>query len=489
MKLKLLTIITLLSILLFMVSSLTYAQSIDPLTTQEIDQINDQNQSFDDAMMIGGAAQQARVAKWAITKKQYETLLDNQTLPWSIEPFTANLFLLTMHPLDIAISGSEISNNSSISQSPGAIHLAGGLISKTITQPPSSSVEYLADLGSKIGLVKPAYAQDDTGYKGLSGVLETWKIFRNISYSLFVVIFVVVGFMIMFRSKLNPQTAVNLQLALPKLVITLLLITFSYAISGFVIDMIYFTTYLAAGILQTDAKQFINTSFPDLINIFNPWGAADAISNSLAELFPQFSAGDIAQGILTAGNDLFGFSLLHLIVGGAVLYSLLKLLIQLVLAYVNIIFQVIFAPIILLLNALPAGNTFSSWIKNLIANAAAFPTVAIVIMTGKILMTPGSGNSSSSLKLPFIGFLSGNQNFIQTIIGFGLIMSLPKIVTMIQETLKAKPTPIGGAIMEGLGAPLAFGGGILKSRKEALLKTRQDEAQAKRIGKAVETGS
>jgi len=45
--------------------------------------------------------------------------------------------------------------------------------------------------------------------------------------------------MIMFRIKINPQTAITIQLALPKLIITLLLITFSYAIAGFMIDIFY----------------------------------------------------------------------------------------------------------------------------------------------------------------------------------------------------------------------------------------------------------
>ena len=54
-----------------------------------------------------------------------------------------------------------------------------------------------------------------------------------------VIILIAAGFMIMFRVKINPQTVVSLQTMIPKLVITLLLVTFSYAIAGLVIDMIY----------------------------------------------------------------------------------------------------------------------------------------------------------------------------------------------------------------------------------------------------------
>ncbi|MBU1085356.1 hypothetical protein KKB06_03330 [Patescibacteria group bacterium] len=415
---------------------------------------------------------------WAVPKAAYEETLETSRSE-SHESFSARSFLYSLYPLSIGIYGSE-----QLAQAPGAIHLAGGLVSQIITQPPSSSVEYLADLGSRIGLVKPAYAQDSTGYRGLFGVLETWKIFRNISYALFVIIFVVVGFMIMFRSKLNPQTVVSLQLALPKLIVTLLLITFSYAIAGFVIDLIYLITYLAANILDAEAADYMTTGLGELINIFKPWESADTIADSLSGLFPKNTGLDVLTEIATI--EIFSVSLMKVIVGGAILFSILKLLIQLILAYVNIILQVIFAPIMLLFNALPQSNSFSSWIKNLIANAAAFPAVAIMIMVGDKLINSDTGIGTDSLQLPFIGFLAGSQNFVQVIIGFGFILILPKIVTMIQEALKVKPAmPAGAAVIEGIGAATAPISGAFKARRETIQRRRESQAQATQIGKAV----
>ncbi len=422
---------------------------------------------------------------WAVPKPSYEEILESSTTE-SHESFSARTFLYTIYPLNIGISGSDLKSakkNGEMTKdrsdgrnyAPGAIHLAGGLVSKIITQPPSSSVEYIADLGSSIGLVKPAYAQGTTGYQGLSGVLETWKIFRNISYGLFVIVFVTVGFMIMFRSKLNPQTVVSLQLALPKLIITLLLITFSYAIAGFVIDLIYLLIYLAANLLDATVATYLSSSsFPELLKIFRPWDTADIISTSLTNLFPDGSVLDTTTEILSI--ELFSVSIFKLIIGGAILFSILKLLIQLVLAYVNIIIQVIFAPIILLFNALPAGNTFASWIRNLIANAAAFPAVAIMIMVGNLLVEAGSGSDPGTLQLPFIGFLAGGQSFVQTVVGFGLILLLPKIVTIIQEALKAKSAlPVGAAVAEGAAAGTAPIRSYLGARKERKRMEQQAE--------------
>jgi hypothetical protein len=52
--------------------------------------------------------------------------------------------------------------------------------------------------------------------------------------------------MIMFRAKLNPQTVISVENALPKIVVALLLITFSFAIAGFLIDLMYISIGIIA---------------------------------------------------------------------------------------------------------------------------------------------------------------------------------------------------------------------------------------------------
>src|SRR3990170_8480715 len=49
--------------------------------------------------------------------------------------------------------------------------------------------EYAQDIGKDLGLVKPAYAQI-TGYQHLEGVMGIWKITRDVSYVLFIIVFV-----------------------------------------------------------------------------------------------------------------------------------------------------------------------------------------------------------------------------------------------------------------------------------------------------------
>ena len=119
-----------------------------------------------------------------------------------------------------------------------------------------SGREYVADILDNIGVpsVSRAYAQSTgggTGYNAMKPFLEFWKVFRNLAYSLYIIMFVVVGIMIMLRTKVNAQTIITIQTALPNLLITLLLITFSYAIVGFMIDIMYFLIYFIVYLIST----------------------------------------------------------------------------------------------------------------------------------------------------------------------------------------------------------------------------------------------
>jgi hypothetical protein len=144
--------------------------------------------------------------------------------------------------------------------SPGMLGFQSQLVAQLFESQPSSK-EYIADILDNIGIptVSRAYAQG-TGYGAMSAFLPFWKVFRNLAYSLYIIMFVVVGIMIMLRTKVNAQTIITIQTALPNLLITLLLITFSYAIVGFMIDLMYFLIYFvvylgnASGIINDPTK-------------------------------------------------------------------------------------------------------------------------------------------------------------------------------------------------------------------------------------------
>ena len=132
----------------------------------------------------------------------------------------------------------------------GAVGATSDLIASLYANPPASSAYYLADLGQRLNLTQPVYAQG-IGFPGLNPLLDLWKAARNVAYTFFIFIFLIIGFAIMFRAKINPQTVVTIQSAIPKAVVALILVTFSYAIAGLMIDLMYLVIGLGGGILAS----------------------------------------------------------------------------------------------------------------------------------------------------------------------------------------------------------------------------------------------
>ena len=123
-----------------------------------------------------------------------------------------------------------------------------GLAKSTLAMyqhPPARSSEYIADVGRTLGFIPKKVEAQGIGFSGLQSMLPLWKTFRNIAYALLAVIIIVVGFMVMFRKKIDPKTVVTVQNAIPRIVIALGLVTFSYAIVGAMIDLIYLAIVLS----------------------------------------------------------------------------------------------------------------------------------------------------------------------------------------------------------------------------------------------------
>ncbi len=128
------------------------------------------------------------------------------------------------------------------------------LLSAVFARRQMSGIWYVKDKIDNFSLVPKAHAQVlGFGFNALEPVREMWKIVRDVSFGLFVVVSVVFAFMIMFRMKLNPQTVITVQSAIPKLIISLVLVTFSYAIAGLLIDLMY----VVIGIMSVIGSRFL----------------------------------------------------------------------------------------------------------------------------------------------------------------------------------------------------------------------------------------
>jgi hypothetical protein len=314
------------------------------------------------------------------------------------------------------------------------------------TSLPASSTQYLAYVSqnlAKHSVIPSAYAAGEGfGFKSLGPVLVLWKMFRDIVYLLFVVAFVVYGFMIMFRAKISSQTLVSIQTAIPNLIVVLLMVTFSYAIAGLIIDLTYVfqevllnTIFLSLKPATIDVEpnflgitlsgitgwNFLKMSVsPDEIaklvggkdhftasvligsqgGIFIPMlyvltaiTVGDTISKIANIMTPQWGIPWLDTIIKEFGSNPVINLILWLVLFIAILYTFFKVTYMLIQAFVMVIFNVIFSPFILLKGVMPGTDAFGEWIRTLISNMAAFPATIFCfllsfIFMGKVIVDP-----------------------------------------------------------------------------------------------------
>lgn len=152
--------------------------------------------------------------------------------------------------------------------------IPGGLLGSatntiaSLYNPPASGIEYLAQMKDNF-LGKPAYAQNGgIGFQGLQPILPIWKAFRNMVYILSSIVFIIIGVMIMLRVKISPQAVINLQNAIPQLITALILVTFSYAIAGLIIDFMYVIQSLVLALIFSGVGKNLSDNLLNF-NIFS----------------------------------------------------------------------------------------------------------------------------------------------------------------------------------------------------------------------------
>jgi hypothetical protein len=329
----------------------------------------------------------------------------------------------------------------------GVLAGTGKLIGQFYAYPVASTQTYVADLMNSAHITPRAYAQG-LGFSALNPILELWKAFRNIAYMFFVLIFIVIGFMIMFRQRMGGQAAITAQQAIPSVIISLIFVTFSYAIAGFLIDMMYLSMFLIIGIFG----QTLPAGSENLIdmNILQVMGALFKASSILSPDPNQNIGIDLVSNLLTSlvnSQDLSNFLglvgglTLSVVLAIAILIGTIKLFFELLKSYASVVISVVVSPIILMQGALPGKNPIVDWLKNIIGNLLPFPVVLLVLVFFYQFknLEGGAGNEGGFLPPFLIG--RGSSNAIASLMGLALILALPEIV---KESKK-------GLVKDGLG--------------------------------------
>ena len=364
-----------------------------------------------------------------------------------------------------------------------------------------SGIGYISNLVTNFALVKPVNAQG-FGYNALNPVQQFLSGSRNIAYALIVLVVIVFAFMIMFRVKLSPQLVISVQSVLPKVVVALILATFSYAIAGLLIDLMYVIGSLLAlllvlaGFAGDNGQMFgVNGVYYDIFPS-NTTGLYFLTHMLMYDLFFLISIliafiGMIALSPAILAQAIFVIIGILLVIWIFILsiWYTFKATWVLVKTLISIYLSIIVGPIQIVLGAVIPSLGFGSWAKKLFAELLTFPVTAmfmffawklmwasfgftiravlsqnfVALLTEKIVLWSG-GDPSTLLPVQglwapeIIGFSESVSGIILLLMSFTMITLIPKAVDIMKMLIMGEKFAFGTAIGEAMG-PLKWAGG------------------------------
>lgn len=456
--------------------------------------------------------------------QQYQTPNVNSNVPKNLHFWTQNVMLEVMSSMICQLAGIDPINPNQeclgvdrqtgkigfVKNGGGAIGVTGSLIAGTFLIPVHFS-DYATYAVNNFGFPKKSYAQNTgIGYTGLQPVLGLFTTFRNIAYLLMVFIFVIIGVAIMLRLRIDPRTVMTIQNQIPKLVIGLVMITFSYAIVGLLIDVMWVSTYFVINTLTPTDRRVVVTegitkSPPGFVqDVFTGGagivglaaGGASGVGELVKDVFQsdqvksslKVNPDDECKDILCSITNLISGSIgtiLAIIFGWvlgflasvvvffifliAVLVALFKLWFALLKSFITILLDTILAPFWILGGLLPgAGQSIGigPWIRDITANLAVFPAVIFLFLIARVIMegfqqatttcTSASGSTTClTFNPPLIGnAATANVQAFGALIAVGFILAAPGVVESVKKAFKA------GSGLPGTGKAFVGAAGI-----------------------------
>ncbi|MDP1710272.1 MAG: hypothetical protein Q8L28_01525 [bacterium] len=341
---------------------------------------------------------------------------------------------------------------------------------------PLSGIGYVRQKLNNFHLIPEVNAQG-TGFDAASPIQKLWVAFRNLTFGLMVIVVLIMAFMIMFRIKISPQVVITVQSALPKIAGALILITFSYAIAGFMIDIMYLVMGILASFLSSSSISTLSAT-----DIFKTLNEGNIFQLTLGYLF-YFLVGIMSAFAGLGGTNVLGnatgligggiLGIVLVIVAFVVLFfAFFKILWLLLKTYVNILLQIVLGPIQILLGTVTPFGGFGAWLKGLAGNLAVYPVVSFMYVLSYFFLAQGFSSmfpAGSMLFFPFpFGLVSGTLPTSTTwappmTIGSGsigflwlgaslvILTLIPKTAEIIQGVISGKPFAFGTGIGEAFG--------------------------------------
>lgn len=290
---------------------------------------------------------------------------------------------------------------------------------------PTDMAYYINDTFDNTLMGEDVYALSlfDNTYE--KGIFTIWKTVRNISVSLLSLFLGVVGLMIMFRYKINPQVVATVYNSLPYVPVGIAFIVLSYPIVNFVLSMVWPLAFFAFQLGLSVVAQFglsglsADPSFTEII----VW----AINGLVGSVQPT-SLLVVALMLVAVIMTLGGMAI-----------CLLKVLS----IYIRFIWYTIVSPVVGLLFILPGNQKIlTSFLIKILADVLAIPVTFLGLIVGcGIIATSILGASDGSLEaLLFRGMFNVNMFaiMIRVCMGFIIMTQSIKADKIIHEALSVQ---------------------------------------------------
>lgn len=331
-------------------------------------------------------------------------------------------------------------------------------IATVIRNNPISGIGYISRVISKFSIVSPAYAQGFGYSTAADSFISMWQITRNLSYGFIVVAAIILAFMIMFRVKINPQTMVSVQVAIPRVVSALILITFSYAIAGLLIDLMYVFIGLLAMLITSGGLSDMTVT-----QLFT-----DITTRNAFVLLYSYWVHFVAAAFMTAlsgwgmGILVFIVAILSILV---ILWWSLKIIMMIVKNFALLVITIITGPLEIMLGAVTQSTGFNTWFKKMVAYLAFYPVLAIMFFLSFFFLNQGDNVAASfATTVPFhpakniitdssweppLSFLSvSGFRLIWILVSFFIFSEITKVAEIVQSFISGKQWAYGSGIGE-----------------------------------------
>jgi hypothetical protein len=384
------------------------------------------------------------------------------------------------------------------------------LLQKVFEERSFSGITYFKSKARKLNLIPEAKAQGFGFTDALNPFVRIWAASRDVVYGLFVIAAVILAFMIMFRVKLSPQVVISVQSAIPKLIITLLLVTFSYAIAGFLVDLMYVAIGIVSLLGKTIVEAVLDSTGADTVAIFNLLTSGDlggialgpggifvfyillfnftlliVLTGAFSTMLAGISGTVIGTIASIAAGAFVSIAMIIIIIISIIICTVMFFKILLVLAktFVNVVLLTLLAPFQIFMGIFKSELGFGAWVKSSVSNLAVFVAVGFLFLLSSSFLivalseTPANFSSNSlgpALNMardlfgenivgvtrpagttvgwpPLLATSGSTIGFMYITISASIFFMIPKVADIIQGFISGRPFAYGTAIGEAFG--------------------------------------